>query len=70
MMSIRAFGDGTLYVSFPMSPRWPHKRCAPPEVDEWLTEHNIDEWGMVKESKMGVFLSGEDAVAFKLKFRL
>jgi hypothetical protein len=43
---------------------------VPPEVVKWLTEHKIDDWDEFNENKLGVFLSGADAVAFKLKFRL
>lgn len=69
-MSIRAFGDDTLYVSFLPNPRQDGSYIIPPEIDQWLTEHKIDDWGIVKDVKAGVFLSGQDAVAFKLKFRL
>jgi hypothetical protein len=66
-MSIRAFGDDTLYVSFPNDG---HITWVPPDVNEWLTENKIDDWGTLKDNRVGVFLSGEDAVAFRLKFRL
>lgn len=67
-MSIRAFGDDTMYVSFPANPRHDGSYLIPPEVNEWLRVHNIDDWGIVKGIKSGVFLSGEDAVAFRLRF--
>jgi hypothetical protein len=69
MMSIRAFGDDTLYVSFPSDSKT-NNYLIPPEIDKWLREHKIDDWGRIKDVRAGVFLSGEDAVAFKLKFRL
>lgn len=69
MMSIRAFGDDTLYVSFPTNPNTDNY-LIPPEVDQWLRENKIDDWGRIKDKRSGVFLSGADAVAFKLKFRL
>jgi len=56
-------------VSFPTNPNTDNY-LIPPEVDQWLRENKIDDWGRVMDKRSGVFLSGEDAVAFKLKFRL
>jgi len=72
MMSIRAFGDDTIYVSFPPNPHSTGGYVVPSEVDKWLTENKIDDWGHSerREGRTGVFMSGEDAVAFRLKFSL
>jgi hypothetical protein len=70
MMSIRAFGDDTIYVAFPPNPYSTGGYRVPPDVDTWLTENKIDDWGVVNDIKAGVFMTGEDAVAFRLKFSL
>lgn len=66
-ISIRKFSDGAIYVSFPLYRR---DFIIPEGLEEWVV-HNTEagpEWAMIDQRRCGLFLSEEDATAFKLKW--
>lgn len=75
-MRVQVLDDGAIYVAFPVNLFGASAYIIPPEIDEWLIQHDIDSWGRVgdvrgtDDPRGGVFISGEDAVAFRLKFNL
>jgi hypothetical protein len=77
-MTIKRFGKDTIYVCFPLVPVAGSTRVPriSPEVSEWLRDKGIEDWAGVSQlagpgmQPLGVFLSGEDAVAFRLRFKL
>ena len=65
------FGDGQVYFDF--SNKWasgPYgERIMPYDIAEWLSDKDA-KWGTINGKRVGVFLNGEDASAFRLRFGL
>lgn len=57
-----------IYVGFPAAVG--SAPGVPYEVQKWLfdTVGTDIEWGIVDGQRIGVFLTGQDAIAFKLRF--
>jgi hypothetical protein len=71
MMVIKNMGDGSIYVGFPVYSDSYSDAEYPPGVKEWLMEQSIPiRPGVLKGRQTGIFLDGQDAMAFKLKFGL
>lgn len=66
MYTIHEINPETIYLAFP---RNQDSTIPDPEVYEWII-HNIPNpnWGIVQGQTAGVFLSHEDASAFRLVF--
>lgn len=70
MMTITHMGNDTIYVSFPIDNRRRAMNMSD-DVAKWFNDNNIDAWnnrGMKDGVVNGVFLSGADAIAFRLTF--
>jgi len=72
MMIVKNMGNGDIYIGFPMNLTNPHSDSIfPPGVKEWLKENKIPmRPGVLKGRQVGIFLNGQDAIAFKLRFSL
>ena len=69
MYSMYEVSPGNMYLSFP---RNPDGSCIPDlDIEQWIV-NNISEpnWGTVNNHTVGIFLSHQDATAFKLRFGL
>ena len=67
MYTIHELSHETIYLAFPRRPDGLHVPMM--EVYEWIIK-NIPNpnWGIVNNQTVGVFLSHEDASAFRLVF--
>lgn len=71
MMTVRNFGEGTIYVTFPKHPNFVLRAIIPADVEAWMKEYSISpNFGFIQGVKSGMFLEGQDAVAFRLRFGL
>ena len=65
------FSDGVVDISFPF--KWPSgpfgERLMPEEILEWLSDKD-PRWGIINGKRVGVYLRGDDALAFRLRFGL
>lgn len=68
MMSMRKFSEGVIYVSFPPQGYRDDTYLIPEGLEEWLEQNAKPDWGIVKGQRAGVFLSEQDATAFKLRW--
>jgi len=68
MMSMRKFDEDTIYISFPPMSYSSEEYRIPDGLEEWLEENVRPQWGIIKGQRAGVFLSEQDATAFKLKW--
>lgn len=71
-MIVKNMGNGNIYIGFPMNLINPHGDSKfPPGVKEWLKENEIPmRPGVLKGKQVGIFLNGQDAIAFRLRFGL
>jgi hypothetical protein len=69
MYAIFEVRPDTIYIAFPRTAEG--NRMPDNNVHQWIFE-NIPEpkWGFVNSETVGIFLSHEDAVAFRLVFGL
>lgn len=69
MFTIFEVNPQKIYVAFPNAQPY---SAVPYDVQQWLlgTVGNDIEWGIVNGRRVGVFLLGQDAIAFKLKFNI
>lgn len=65
-MNVRQFTDGTIYVTFDKGAFGEH--YIPLDIEEWVRDNTKPNFGYINGKRSGMFLDGEDAVAFKLKF--
>lgn len=68
MMTIRKFSDGVMYIAFPVKGYNGAEYLIPEGIEEWLVLNTKPQWGIVKDQRTGVFLSEQDATAFKLRW--
>ena len=68
MISYREMGNGSIYIMFPIDITDRRRYIIPDELKEWLKQIPKKDWGYLKDVRSGIFLDGEDAIAFKLKF--
>lgn len=67
MYSIHELTPRNFYIAFPSRPDGLHIPSM--EIYDWITRNIPDpQWGIVNNQTVGVFLSHEDASAFKLVF--
>jgi len=68
MMSMRKFSEDVVYVAFPPKGYHNDSYLIPKGLEEWLEANTTPDWGVVKGERAGVFLSEQDATAFKLRW--
>jgi hypothetical protein len=68
MIAYREMGDGSIYVCFPVDLSDSRRYCIPKDLKEWLKRVPMKDWGYLNNVRSGVFLMGEDSIAFKLTF--
>ena len=68
MMSMRKFSEGVIYVAFPPRNYQDDRYLIPAGLEEWVEQNAKPDWGIIKGQRAGVFLSEQDATAFKLRW--
>jgi hypothetical protein len=66
MMVMRKSYVGEVYVAFPRD-TW-GDIVIKPGLEKWLEENTQPHWAYIKEKKAGVYLTDQDAIAFRLKW--
>jgi hypothetical protein len=68
MMLFKIYDDNSVYIAFGVDLYNPNEFIIPEKLREWLETIDGKEWAMFEDKIGGVYLRGEDAVAFRLKF--
>lgn len=67
MIAFRKFKEGTTFVSFPTNSYG--SPVISEEINHWIAQHSPHiTWATVNGKRVGILLSDEDAVAFRLRW--
>ena len=67
MMIVRRVDNESIYVGFPHATADSH--CIPDGMEQWINDNTKRTWLHHNGHNTGVYLYGEDALAFKLKWQ-
>jgi hypothetical protein len=67
MMIVRRVDNESIYVGFPISRDNAHR--IPDGMEQWINDNTKRTWLHHNGHNTGVYLYGEDALAFKLKWQ-